>query len=288
MKKIFSLAYVKANYRKWLMLIVGTFLTAAGTSLFFTPAKIVCGGVSGMSTILYHFANIPIGFSYAVINGILLLLGIKILGKEFIIKTVIGTGLMSGFMELLTLVPTPTDNGVLAALFGGLLYGVGLGLTFIAGGSTGGTDILGRIIQYFWPAMEIGKVLAIIDGVIIALSLFVFRQMDLVLLGILGVFIQTIAIDSLIDRMNVSEISFIVTEKGGEIAQMLLNKFERGVTVMQGKGAYTDRDKQILMCVMNKEESAKFQDMIKEIDAQAFVIFSESKSVLGNGFHIYR
>ncbi len=288
MGRIIPLQYVKDHYRNGLMILLGTLLTAAGTSLFFTPAKIVCGGVSGVSTILFHCAGIPIGVSYWLVNIALLLLGIRILGKEFIMKTVVGSGLMSLFMELLAFVPISTDNGVLAALFGGLAYGVGLGLTFVAGGSTGGTDILGRILQRIFPSMEIGKLLMLIDGVIIACSLYVFNQTDLVLLGILGVFIQTIAIDTLIGRMNMSDISFIVTEKGKELAQVLLHEFERGVTVLEGRGAYTNRNKQILLCAMKKQEAAAFQEKVKEADPEAFVIFSESKTVLGNGFHIYR
>ncbi len=288
MKKIPFLEYVRGNYRNWLMMIAGTFLTAAGTSLFFTPAKIVCGGVSGISTILFHFGGIPIGLSYWGINAVLLLLGIRVLGREFIVKTILGTTLMSLFMDALTYVTIMPESAELASIFGGLFYGVGLGLTFLAGASTGGTDILGRLLQHFFPSMKIGTILMVIDAVIIAISYAVFTQIDLVLLGILGVFIQTIAIDSLIARMNVSDTAFIVTENGPQIAQMLLHEFERGVTVMEGTGAYTQRHKQVLMCVMNKQESAALQDRVKQMDENAFVIFSESKSVLGNGFHIYR
>ncbi len=288
MKSLQNIKFTKKHFTDFLMMLVGTFLTAAGTSIFFAPNKIVCGGISGISTVLYYLTSIPIGTSYAIMNGILLLAGIKVLGKDFIIKTLIGTGTMSVFMDLLAYVPPITDNGILAALFGGILYGVGLGITFIAGASTGGTDILGRMVQFQFPSMGIGKLLMVIDGIIIAASIMVFKQADLVLLGIVGIFIQTIAIDTLINRMNVSELAFIITENGPDVSKMLIHDFERGVTVLNGKGAYTDRDKQVLLCAMKASETAVLQERIKEVDPEAFVIFSESKMIVGNGFQFYK
>ncbi len=283
---------VKRNKMKYIkdfvMMLAGTFLTAAGISLFFTPNKIVSGGVSGISTILFYVADIPVDLSFAIINGLLLLAGIRILGREFILKTILGAGSMTVFINILSKIPPVTDDTMLAALFGGILYGVGLGITFISGASTGGTDILGRMIQWKFPTMGIGKLLLFIDGVVIGVSTLVFRQVDLVLLGIIGLFIQTVTIDALIARMNVSEMAVVVTEQGNTIAKTIVGESPRGVTLINGTGAYTDRDKQVLLCAMKSSETAQFQKRINEIDPNTFVIFLESKFILGNGFRFYK
>ena len=141
-----------------LLMLAGTFLVAAANTLFFAPNKSVCGGVGGISTILLHIFNVPLSISYALINIILLVLGLRILGKEFIIRTLIGTALMSGFTELLAHTPLVTENAMLAAVFGGLAYGVRLGIIFVIGATTGGTDILGRLLQIKYPHLSIGVI----------------------------------------------------------------------------------------------------------------------------------
>lgn len=274
--------------RQLLLMIIGAFLTAIATSVFYTPNKIVCGGVSGMATILYYTWHIPLGLSYAVINIVLLLLGFKVLGKDFTIKTLFSITLLSIFIELMTHVPVATNNQILAVLFGGILYGSGLGITFISGATTGGTDILGRLLQYKYPRMPIGKLLLLIDGMVIAGSLVVFKQMDLVLIGIIGLFVQTLAIDSIIKRMNVSKLAFVISEHGTELAQKLVCGSPRGVTIINVIGAYTMQNKQLLLCALKESEITQFQDTILAYDSEAFVIFSESQFIVGNGFLVYR
>ena len=274
--------------KQFILMVIGTFLTATATSVLFAPNKIVCGGVSGISTVLYHTLSIPLGLSYAVINIVLLLLGFKVLGKDFTVKTLIGTGMLSVFIEIMSHVPVVTNNVILAALFGGILYGSGLGITFISGATTGGTDILGRLLQYKYPSMPIGKLLLFIDGVVIGVSLIVFRQVDLALLGIIGLFVQTLAIDALIKKMNISKLAFVITEHGMEIAKRLVNDSSRGITIINVLGAYTMKEKQLLLCAMKESEITVFQSRILAVDPNAFVIFSESQFIVGNGFMVYR
>ena len=163
------------NLSQLLLMVFGTMLTGFAISVFLLPNKIVSGGVSGITTILYHTLGIPASISNVAINIFLLLIGIKVLGKEFIIKTLLATGSLSLFIQIFSYVPSLTNNVLLAALFGGILYGCGLGLAFIAGGSTGGTDILGRLLQAKFPSMPIGKLLLIVDGMVIALSLVLWH-----------------------------------------------------------------------------------------------------------------
>ena len=148
-----------------LLFLIGPIITAFGISVFYLPNKIVSGGVSGLSTILYHIAKIPPGLSFAVINILFLLISFKVIGKEFVIKTIIGAANISLFVQLFSELPAMTENVVLASVFGSLLYGFGIGLTFLSGGSTGGTDILGRLLQHFFPHFKIGKLLLFIDAI---------------------------------------------------------------------------------------------------------------------------
>ena len=131
--------------------IIGTAITGFGIAVFLTPNKIVLGGASGISTLLYHTFNIPQGLSFAAINAFLLLLCIRVLGKQFTVNTIIGAGILSAFIQLFSYIPPLTDNIILASLFGGLLYGLGIGIAFSVNSSTGGMDILGRFIQHYFP-----------------------------------------------------------------------------------------------------------------------------------------
>ena len=159
-------------------IILGTMLTGFAISVFLTPNKIVGGGVSGIATILFHTLHIPTGLSNIILNLLLLILGLGLLGKKFILKTLAGAGLISLFIQLFSYIPFETENTMLATLIGGALYGLGIGIAFAAQAYTGGTDILGRMIQKTLPTLPIGKVLLVVDGIIIFVSFIVFRQMS--------------------------------------------------------------------------------------------------------------
>ncbi len=267
--------------------VIGTLITAVGISLFLSPNKIVGGGVSGIAIILYNSINIPIGLSFGVINLVLLILGFKILGKDFILKTILGAGLISVFSEVFSYFPPATDNVVLGTIFGGVLYGFGIGLALASGSSTGGGDIIGRLIQHKFKSLPIGRILMLVDGVIILSSLFVFNDIDLVLFGVISMFISNFVIDRLISTLNVSKMAFVITDKGEEISNRIVTSSPRGVTMIDAKGGYTNNDKKLLFCAMKDKEAPTFQKKILEIDENAFVVFAESQQIVGNGFHVY-
>lgn len=270
-----------------LFIILGTMITGFAIGVFLTPNKIVGGGVSGISTILFHTLNIPTGLSFIVLNLALLLLGIKILGKQFIIKTLIGTGLLSIFIQIFSYIPFYTENTMLATLFGGGLYGIGIGISFVAKASTGGTDILGRIVQKVFPTVPIGKLLLAIDGIVIFVSFVIFGQIELTLFGVVSLLISSFTIDFVIAQFNISRIAFVITEKGDEISNFLVSTSPRGVTIIDVVGAYTMNKKKMLFCALKEGESFDFQRKILEIDHEAFIVFSESQRIKGNGFYLY-
>ena len=263
-------------------------LTGFAIGSFLTPNKIVGGGVSGISTILFHTFGIQPGVSFFMINVLFLVVGLAILGKTFIMKTLVGIVFLSVFTQLFTGVPIHTENDILATLFGGALYGLGIGMSFAAGFSTGGTDIIGRIIQSKFSAVPIGKLLLAVDGVIIAVSFIVFKDIELILFGVLTLLISSYAIDFIISKLNVSKIAFVITDRGEEISKTLVSTSPRGVTLIDVKGVYTDTDKQMLFCALKESETENFQKKILSIDEKAFIVFSESQRIKGNGFYLYK
>ncbi len=271
-----------------ILTIFGTMITGFGVGVFLTPNKIVGGGVSGLSTILYHTMSVPPGVSFLVINLLFLLIGFKILGKSFTAKTLFGAALISFFTQIFSYIPLYMENIILATLFGGALYGLGIGLGFAAGASTGGTDIVGRLIQHKFSTVPIGKLLLFVDGIIILISLMVFRNIELTLFGIISLFIASYSIDFIIGRLNVSRIAFVITEKGDEISKQLISTSPRGVTIINVVGAYTEEKKKMLFCALKESESEIFQKKILSIDHEAFIVFSESQRIKGNGFYLYK
>lgn len=273
----------------WSLRTLSAVIIAFAVSMFFTPNKIVNGGVSGIATILHYTLGFPTGVSFAVINCALLLAGIKILGREFVVTTVYISLVLSVLVEIFTAFLPPIEiDLLLAALFGAVIYGVGLGIAFATGASSGGTDIVGRILQAFFPNLPIGKILLAVDGLIIAASLVIFKEINLTCYGIIALFVSTTAIDWLIARLNASRIAFVITEKGEEITRKLVTKSSRGVTLIDVKGGYTNDDKKMLFCALKDSEMDKFQKRVLAIDENAFVVFSESQKIMGNGFYLYK
>lgn len=278
----------RIHIKSFLLIILGTAITGFSISTLLTPNKIVGGGVSGISTILYHVFAIPPGISFALINIVLLLFGINILGISFIVKTLLGAGLTSMFVQIFLCMPPLTDNSLLATVFGGFLYGFGIGVTFVSGASTGGTDILGRIMQHTFRHLKIGKLLLIIDSAVILTSLLAFKNMELTLFGIMSSFISTYSIDWLIKRLNISRIAFVISDKGKEMSKLLISTSKRGVTMVNAVGAYSDDDKKMLFCALKENEIPEFQRKILLCDENAFIVYAESQQITGNGFFVYR
>lgn len=268
--------------------IIGTMITGFAIGCFLTPNKIVGGGASGISTILFHTLGLQPGVSFFLINIVFLLMGLKVLGKTFVLKTLLGTSLVSFFTQLFTLWPIYTDNLMLGAIFGGVLYGLGIGISFAGGASTGGTDIIGRIIQTKFSHVPIGKMLLFVDGIIILISLIIFKNVELTLLGIFTLFVSSYSIDLVISKLNVSRIAFVITDKGETISRELVTTSPRGVTLIDVKGVYTNTEKKMLFCALKESESEAFQKKILDIDETAFIVFSESQRIKGNGFYLYK
>ena len=278
---------MKEKMKSYVVILFGIAITAMAISLFFVPNKVVSGGSSGLSTVLYYTVGIKPSLANALINVALLILSLFCLGKGFVLKTLFSSGILSLFIELFSHFPPVTDNVLLATIFGGVLYGFGIGLVLSQKSTTGGTDILGRLIQYFFPQWKIGKILLGVDLFVIFLSFIIFKTTEAVLYGVLALFISTTAIDWLMKSLNISKLAFIITDKGQEIAELLIATSPRGVTLVDVKGVYSNTPKKMMICALKESEIPDFQRKILQRDEQAFIIYSESQQIVGNGFYIY-
>ena len=276
------------SIKKYTTIVIGVMMVAFAISVFYTPNKIVSGGVSGIATILFHTVGIPTSMSFTVINGVLLLLALKYLGFSFVKGTILGSALISVFVELFSNVPPLTDDLFLASIFGSVLYGFGIGLTLTEGASTGGTDILGRLVQRLFPYVKIGSLLLVVDAVVIILSLLIFRQVDLTLYGIIALFFSSFSINVLISKLNVSKLAFVISNDGSNIAHKLISHSPRGVTILDATGAYSMEQKNVLLCALKENEIPDFQAEVLTLDQNAFIIYSESQQIVGKGFRVYR
>lgn len=274
--------------KRYGVILLGEIITAFAISCFYTPNKIVNGGVSGIATILYHTLSVPTGLSFAVINVLLLLISLKFLGKHFVGTTIVGSLLLSLFIHLFSFLPPVTEDVFLASVFGSVLYGVGIGLTLIQGASTGGTDIISRLIQCFFPHVKIGSLLLAVDAIVIGVSLCLFKNVNLTLFGVVALFLASNSINLLISKLNISKLAFVVSDCGHEISKALISETPRGVTLIEATGAYTMTNKNVLMCALKENEIPQFQKRVLEIDKEAFIIFSESQQIVGNGFRVYK
>jgi len=274
--------------KSFLLTVFSTMITGVSVGIFLTPNKIVSGGASGIATILFHTLSIPPGVTFIVVNIIFLIPATIILGKKFAIKTLISSALLSFFVQVGSYFPFYTQNTTLSTIFGGAIYGVGIGISFAVGASTGGTAILGRLIQRRFPSVAIGKILMVLDGIIILTAFITFREIELTLLGILALIIASWAVDFVIGQLNTSKIAFVISEQGETIAKKLVATSHRGVTVIDVKGAYTSTQKKMLFCALKEGETASFQQKILAIDENAFIVFSKSQRIKGNGFLLYK
>ena len=276
------------SIKKYTTIVIGVMMVAFAISVFYTPNKIVSGGVSGIATILFHTVGIPTSVSFTVINGVLLLLALKYLGFSFVKGTILGSALISVFVELFSNVSPLTDDLFLASIFGSVLYGFGIGLTLTEGASTGGTDILGRLVQRLFPYVKIGSLLLVVDAIVIILSLLIFRQVDLTLYGIIALFFSSFSINVLISKLNVSKLAFVISNDGSNIAHKLISHSPRGVTILDATGAYSMEQKNVLLCALKENEIPDFQAEVLTLDQNAFIIYSESQQIVGKGFRVYR
>ncbi len=266
-------------------IFAGVAITALALDWFLIPNMIAAGGASGLATVIHHLTKLPVGLLMVLINIPLFLASVRTFGRHFGAKTVFGTALLSILIDLVAIVlPEPlTQDPLLASLYGGVLTGVGIGLTFRFNGTTGGTDIAARLLKKY-TSLSVGRALLFIDMAIIILAGLVFRQPDLSLYALITVFVTSKAIDLILEGEDYARAAFIITKDPADIVQNIFAVLGRGVTTIEGRGAYTGTDRQVLLCVVSRAEQSRLREIVEATDPKAFVIITSASEVLGEGF----
>ncbi|OCL25474.1 hypothetical protein U472_14095 [Orenia metallireducens] len=274
----------KQTIYDYFWITIGSIITAAGLVMFLIPNKIAAGGVSGLSTVIYYLFGLPVGMVSLAINIPLFIIGVKEMGAKFGIRTLYGIFLLSFGIDLLNpYLPVLTHDPLLASIYGGGVSGLGLGLVFRSKGTTGGTDLVAQLINKF-TGISVGKSLMIIDFCVIALAGIVFNA-EIALYAFIAMMITGKAIDIVQEGLKISKGTFIISDYSEEIRKNILEKMDRGVTILKGKGGFTEHNKDVLLCIISRSEVSDLKRLVHNIDKNAFVIITEVHEVLGEGFN---
>jgi len=268
---------------RMLGVLAGTTILALSLTIFLVPNKIAPGGVSGLATVIYHVSSLSVGFTMLLINVPLFIIGIKRLGFIFGLRSLVATIYLSVAVDILQRYVRPvTDDPLLAALYGGIIMGIGLGIAISNGGTTGGTD-LAAVLVHKYLRLSVGTTLLLIDAVVIVIAGFFF-SLELAMYSALALFVSTKLLDLMQEGWHYARAAYIISEKSNEIADTIMTKMDRGVTSFYGKGMYSGQNKNILYVICSRSEVATLKDLVRSIDEDAFIVIAEATEVLGEGF----
>ncbi len=279
----------KKTAQNFAYIFVGTFLMSIATNVFYSPSQLVTGGLQGVAIILemlskeYFNISIPIWATVLTLNLPLFVIAVKVLGKSFIIKTITGTLLLSLWLYLTQAIPPMTSDLTLASIYGGVISGIGLGLVFRTGFTTGGTDIAANILHKYFKHIHVSQFLFFSDFVIIATGFIIFGG-EKALYSVIAVFISSKVIQALLEGLSFAKAAFIISDQSELIARMLLEKINRGATGLNGKGMYTGHSKNVLLSVVSSKEVILLKELVRSVDEKAFVIVADVREVMGEGF----
>lgn len=277
--------------RNILMIFFGSALFALGFDLFLEPSGINCGGVSGIAMLIVYATQpkwLTVGILSAVINIPLFFFGYRQIGKYFFFGSMFGMLISSlGFDLFAKLLPVVSMDPLIAAIFGGVTVGAGLGVVFLAGASTGGTDIVARLLKLKFRNFPIGKIMLCMDLMTAVATGIVYQQFTNTLYSIITLYLSSVVLDKVVYGMDFSKVALIISDKYEEIATAIDSRLDRGVTLLRGQGFYKRSDKYVLLSAVKKKQLAQLKELVMTIDPDAFIILQDAQQVLGDGFKRY-
>lgn len=273
----------------WVLKIaLGCALFSLGFNVFLAPHDLNAGGITGLSMVLIHVIGFgSVGVVSALMNLPLFIWGGLKIGKKFFFGSLVGTVACSFFLDLLVYLPPLETDTLLAALYGGAICGLGLGVVFSAGGSTGGSDIIVRLLKLRWQNVPIGTINIVFDCCVALLTGIVFWDLSRALYSGVTTFICGQIIDAVVYRFDYSKVALIISRKHGEIAQAIIQELDRGATFLHGEGSYSHQQTEVVLTAVKKQQLSDLKRLVSEIDPDAFVIVQEAHQVLGDGFSRY-
>ena len=281
---------MKDTFKEYLYIIFGVLLLSVSITSFYSPNELVMGGVSGLGIIIEYYSYvifkkaISVGVTNFVVNIPLLIIGWRMKGKNFIGRTIFATIFFSIALILTEfLIPPFKDDIILVSIFGGIMTGVGIGFVFRGFATTGGTDLLATLIHSKLSYIPVSSLIFVMDSAIVILGFFVFGPLK-AMYAVISIYISSKVINTILEGMSFSKAAFIISDKSDEISERLLNEIQRGVTALKGRGMYTKIERDILLCVFSQKEIAKVKLIVKNIDETSFIILTDVREVLGEGF----
>ena len=276
--------------KRYALITLGALLFALAFAWCFDPAHIGFGGVTGVGQMVnYYVPAIPIGGVVIVANIPLFFLSWKLLGSEMLVSSVYAMVCSSAFIDILAGVfHFEAMDNLPAALAGGVLVGAGLGLVILQGASTGGTDLLARLLKLKLAWLPMGKLLLLVDLVVIAAAAVVFGSVESGIYGLLGLFLSTAVMDKMLYGLDRAKVAYIISAKPDAITRTIGEKLQRGVTLLEGRGGWSGRSKEVLLCAFKQRQIVELKALVKGIDPGAFLIVCDAYEVLGDGFRAYK
>jgi len=288
-KRFFKSQRTRRLAKDYSLIIIGDFLLAYGVVAFFQPLNMVTGGVSGLAIIIAYYSaqiwrEIPVWFTNLLFNLPLFAIGAFVLKGESIVKSVFGSIFLSVAFFVVQFLPTPPNDMVLAAIFGGISMGVGVGLVLRALATTGGSTLAGAILHNtLFKHVSVAKLIFSIDAVVIVIGILVFGPTSS-MYAIAAIYVSTKVMEAVLEGMHFAKAAFIISDKTETISRHVIENLDRSATELQGRGMFTKQEKNVLICVVSTKELIKLKQLVSEIDANAFVIVADVREVLGEGF----
>lgn len=272
----------------YLTIAVGAFIFAVGMHCFTAPNQMAPGGVTGIATIVNYAAKVPIGLITVLINVPIMIFGFWHLGKKFMFKSIFSVISFTVFIDyVLAEVPVYTNDKILASIFGGVMMGIGIGLQLTRGGSSGGMDIVNKIISKRVPHIKLGQIIFASDLVIVTISIFVFKSVEPALYALVALYISSVSLDMVLYGFNVCKFVYIISEKAPEISKCIIEELHRGATILESTGAYTGEKRPTVMVAIRQNEYYMMKKIIARNDPDAFVIVTSATEIMGVGFTPY-
>lgn len=269
---------------------LGSAVYAFGFVCFYQPNAMASGGLTGIAQIINHlFPAIPVGITVIALNIPLFILGFKFIGAKLLVGSLYAMLISSVIIDVITPLFDwqPTDP-FLACVFGGVTMGLSLGLVIGQGSTTGGTDLLARLLKLRLKWLSMGRLLLVIDLVVIVLVAIAFGQLNSMLYGLVALYISSLVMDGVLYGMDTAKVAYIISDRNDEISHVLVHNMDKGVTVLYGQGAYSGSEKKVLMCAFRQREIASIKSAVKALDPDAFLIVCDAHEVLGEGFRAYK
>lgn len=267
-----------------LKMAIGTVIMAIGIEQFLLPNQLSTGGFSGIGTIAYYMMGISVGTTMLVLNIPLFLIAYFKVGRKFFIKAVIGTFLLSYFLNVFQHVEAVTTDRFLAFIYGSIIVGIGTAIVLKANGSTGGTELVASVVRSYKPTLKTGTLIVLFDTIIVAANTIFFGEIEIALYSALAIYIMGKILDIFFEGIDFAKMLIIISPKWEKISEKIAQELKRGTTALYGKGMYRKQEKKILLCVMSRAEIREARRIIEEIDPSAFIIITNAREVYGEGF----